>query len=403
MFHSMNPDWKPKDNPAASPDRSKDRYLVDAVLRACDILEAFQVEDELLRLHDLVARTKMNKTTVFRILCTLEKRGLVELVGARQYRSNIKTLQRKKFRLGYCALSSEIGFSRIVTESLQRTAAEERVDLIALDNHYNSKQAVRNIDMLIREKVDLVFQHQGDEHLAPIIASKIHEAGIPMIAIHVPHPGANYFGPDNYTAGVVGGRYLGRWVKQNWQGRIDEIILLEYPRAGLFARSRLTGTVVGLKEILPDIEDSRVVFLNGQANFGASLEAARKHLRRGTKAERTVVSGVDDPSTIGALRAFEEAGRGDHCVALGHGGSPEARAELRRPRTRMVASVAYFPEKYGDGLMSLALQILNSKSVPPAVFIKHQLMSPANVDHLYPTDSLKGSAEMTTILLGGTA
>lgn len=381
---------------------SKDRYLVDAVLRACDILEAFQVEDELLRLHDLVSRTKMNKTTVFRILCTLEKRGLVELVGARQYRSNIKTLQRKKFRLGYCSLSSEIGFSRTVTESIQRAAAEERVDLISLDNHYNSKQAVRNVDNLIREKVDLIFEHQGDEHLAPIIASKIHEAGIPMIAIHVPHPGANYFGPDNYTAGVVGGRHLGRWVKQNWQGKIDEIILLEYPRAGLFARSRLTGTVVGMKEILPDIDDQRVVFLNGQANFGASLEATRKHLRRGVKAERTVVSGVDDPSTIGALRALEEAGRGDHCVALGHGGSPEGRAELRRARTRMIASVAYFPEKYGDGLISLALQILNNKSVPPAVFIKHQLMTPANVDHFYPTDALQGSAEMTTVLLGGT-
>src|SRR5882724_10964017 len=117
----MNPVAKPQNTDMTN--GSKDRYLVDAVLRACDILDAFQVEDELLRLHDLVSRTKMNKTTVFRILCTLEKRGLVELVGARQYRSNIKTLKRKKFRLGYCALSSEIGFSRIVTESLQRTAA----------------------------------------------------------------------------------------------------------------------------------------------------------------------------------------------------------------------------------------------------------------------------------------
>jgi len=400
----MNP-ANPTETPAVAvpdPKSSKDRYLVDAVLRACDILDAFQMEDELLRLHDLVARTKMNKTTVFRILCTLEKRGLVELVGARQYRSNIKTLKRKKFRFGYCALSSEIGFSRTVTESLQRNAAEERVDLIALDNHYNSKQAVRNVESLIREKVDLIFEHQGDEHLAPGIAAKIHEAGIPMIAIHVPHPGANYFGPDNYTAGVVGGRHLGRWVKQNWQGQVDEIILVEYPRAGLFARSRLTGTVVGLKEILPDIEDSRVVFLNGQANFGASLEATRKHLRRAPKSEHTIISGIDDPSTIGALRAVEEAGRGDQCVALGHGGSPEGRAELRRPRTRMVASVAYFPEKYGDGLIAMALQILNNKSVPPAVFIKHQLMTPANVDHFYPTDGLQGSAEMTTVLLGGT-
>jgi len=42
---------------------------------------------------------------------------------------------------------------------------------------------------------------------------------------------------------------------------------------------------------------------------------------------------------------------------VGQNGEPEARAELRVPHTRMIASVAYFPEKYGDGLLRLALDI----------------------------------------------
>lgn len=384
-------------------DSSKGRYLIEAVLRACDILDAFQFDGELLRLQELVARTKMNKTRAFRLLCTLEERGLVERVGPHQYRSTIKPLKPNKHRLGYCALTLENAYSRAITESVKRAAAEERIDLIALDNHYNSKQAMRNVDLLVRERVDLILMHQGDDHLAPIIASRIREAGIPLIAIHVPHPGANYFGPDNYTAGVTGGRYVGRWVKQNWQGKIDEILLIEYPRAGLFARSRLTGTVAGLKEVLPDIDEARVVFLNGQARFAASLEVARKHLRRAIRPERTVISGVDDPSTIGGLRAFEEAGLADKCVALGHGGSPEGRAELRRPRTRMLASMAFFPERYGEGLISVALQILAKKSVPPAVFVKHQLLTPANVDHLYATDAVRQTAELTMASMGDTA
>jgi ribose transport system substrate-binding protein len=386
-------------NSAKSP---KDRYLVEAVLRACDILDAFQFDGELLRLQDLAARTAMNKTTVFRVVCTLEKRGLLERVGSHQYRANIKPVKRKKFRLGYCGLNSEIGFSRDITEGLQRAAADERLDLIVLDNHYNSKQAMRNIELLIREKVDLIFEHQGDEHMAPSIAARVLEAGIPMIAIHVPHPGANYFGPDNYTAGVQGGRYLGRWIKQNWQGKVDEIVLIEYPRAGLFAQSRLTGAVAGLREFITDIEDRQVVFLNGQANFAAAMEITRKHLRRSRKMEHTIISGVDDPSTIGALRAFEEAGRIENCIALGHGASLEGRVEMRRPRTRLIASVGYFPEKYGDGLISMALHILNKKSVPPAVFIKPQLITQANVDHFYPTDALRSAAERPPVRIGGT-
>jgi ribose transport system substrate-binding protein len=387
---------------ATKPKSEKSAYLVEAVLRACDLLEAFQYEGELIRLRELVARTGMNKTTAFRLLTTLEERGLVERVGARQYRSAIKPLKRKKYRLGYCALSSEFSFSRDITEGLIRAAADEKIDLVTLNNEFNSKLAVRNADLLIREKVHLVFEHQGDEHSSAMVSSKFVEAGIPMIAIHVPHPGATYFGPDNYNAGLLGGRYLGRWAKQNWQGQVDYMILLELPRAGLFARSRLTGTLVGVKEVLPDLESSRVSFLNGQGRYGPSLEAVRKHIRLlGTG--RTLVCGINDPSTIGALRAFEEAGAGAHCAALGHGASIEARAELRRHSTPLVASVGYFPELYGEPLIQLALQILSKRHVPPATFTKPKLIVPANVDHYYPTDPLRTQAEMTTLLLGGTA
>jgi ribose transport system substrate-binding protein len=58
------------------------------------------------------------------------------------------------------------------------------------------------------------------------------------------------------------------------------------------------------------------------------------------------------------------------------------------PHTRLIGSVAYFPEKYGEGLIRLALDILAKKAVPPAVFIKHRLLTPENVDHLYSNDSL---------------
>jgi ribose transport system substrate-binding protein len=65
--------------------------------------------------------------------------------------------------------------------------------------------------------------------------------------------------------------------------------------------------------------------------------------------------------------------------------------------------MAFFPERYGEGLIQVALQILAKKSVPPAVFVKNQLLTPANVDHLYPTDAVVQTAELTTALMGDTA
>jgi ribose transport system substrate-binding protein len=52
-----------------------------------------------------------------------------------------------------------------------------------------------------------------------------------------------------------------------------------------------------------------------------------------------------------------------------------------------IGSVAYFPERYGFGVIRLALDILAGKPTPPAVFIKHQLITPENVDHVYSNDA----------------
>ena len=73
---------------------------------------------------------------------------------------------------------------------------------------------------------------------------------------------------------------------------------------------------------------------------------------------------------------------------MGQNASPEGRAELRRPGTRLVGSVAYFPEKYGTAIVGVALDILNHRPVPPAVFAKHELVTPENVNHVYPNDDL---------------
>jgi len=91
---------------------------------------------------------------------------------------------------------------------------------------------------------------------------------------------------------------------------------------------------------------------------------------------------------LGALRAFQECGRSENCAVVGQNSEPEARAEMRQTGTRLIGSVAYFPERYGDVIVRLATDVLLGKNVPPAAFTTHQLITPLNVDRLYPNDSL---------------
>jgi ribose transport system substrate-binding protein len=137
-------------------------------------------------------------------------------------------------------------------------------------------------------------------------------------------------------------------------------------------------------------ESCRTVSIDGDGQFQTTHERVRKYLRE-SKARRILVGAVNDSSALGALRAFQEAGRAADCAIVGQNAETEARAELRTPGTRLVASVAYFPEKYGDGLIRLALDILGNKAVPPAIFTSHQVITPENVDHFYPNDGLLSS------------
>jgi ribose transport system substrate-binding protein len=366
---------------------NQDPYLVETVWRACDVLEAFRSESELLRLNDVAARTNLSKATVFRLLHTLERRGLLERAGNHEFRLGIRPIKRKAYRFGY------------VADSLVRAAAQESVDLLTLDNRYSARAALRNVETFIREKLDLVIEFQVDEHTAPVISSRLLAANIPLIAIEIPHPGATYYGGDNYGAGIIGGRHLGKWAKTHWRGEVDGVILLELARAGALPNSRLTGVLTGLRETWPSFDEAKVVRLNGNGQFGPSLEIVRKHLRH-ARAGRWLVAALNDPSAVGAVRAFEEAGQLQSCAVIGHNASLEARAEMRRRGTSLVGSVGFFPERYGEGVMALAFDILRHRPTPPAVFVKHQLVTPENVNHFYPNDALLSPSELDLTLLG---
>ncbi|HWB87300.1 MAG TPA: substrate-binding domain-containing protein [Bryobacteraceae bacterium] len=364
----------------------RDRSYANAVVRACDVLKAFRNEADTLTLADLVDRTGLSKTTVFRLLQSLIRGGLAERVDKGVYSSRIRLLTVRTFRLGFAA-QTDSEFCREVTASLERAAAREKVHLITVNNRYSPREALRNADLLVREHVDLVLEYQTYERVAPIIASKFLEANIPVIAIEIPHPSATYFGANNYQAGLIGGKALGRWAKQHWRGEVEQVLLLELPIAGPLPQLRITGMVEGLRVELPSVVNAPAIHLDGKGDFDQILDVVRRFLRR-TKLKRTLVGAVNDMCALAALRAFEEAGGGTMCAVMGQNAVREARQELRRPGTRLIGSVAYFPERYGDELIPLCLSILQKKPTPAAVFVKHQLITPENVRLIYPLDGV---------------
>jgi IclR family transcriptional regulator, KDG regulon repressor len=56
----------------------KDRYLINSIIRACGVLECLSSDRERLKTGDLAARLGLDRSTLYRILLSLEKCGFVE-------------------------------------------------------------------------------------------------------------------------------------------------------------------------------------------------------------------------------------------------------------------------------------------------------------------------------------
>jgi ribose transport system substrate-binding protein len=134
---------------------------------------------------------------------------------------------------------------------------------------------------------------------------------------------------------------MGRWAKLHWQHAALDVVLIEYARAGSIPQSRVKGC-------------SRDFVTSGNLTNAAcsiwilsaissSYDSVRNHISR-VAPRKTVVAAVNGPAALAAIRAFEEAGLNEFCAVMSQDAEPSARAEMRRPGTRMIGSVAYFLE-----------------------------------------------------------
>ena len=176
---------------------------IQAVGRACDIFNLLRASDGAVKLADIAAAVDLSSATAFRLVDTLRAKGLVERVQQGGYRIAAARAQKPDpLRIGFAAQTSEFAFSRTVTQSVLEAAQAAHVELMVANNRYSRSIALKNADHFVRAKVDLVIEFQTFAEIAPAVASKYHHAGIPLIAVEIPHPGATYFGADNYRAGM---------------------------------------------------------------------------------------------------------------------------------------------------------------------------------------------------------
>jgi len=347
-------------------------YLIPVLSKALDILELLQSENQPKSLEEVFQRTNISKTTVYRILKTFTHRGYLAQSENGLYRL---VTRPRKVRFGFGGESSEMPFSEAVRESLALAAASAGVDLLVLDNRYDAATAVRNAEEFVKQGVDLVIEFQIDQRIAPVIADKIHGAGVPLVAVDIPHPHATFFGVDNFRVGFEAGVLLAQHARNEWRSRVSWAIGLDIQEAGPLVQSRMTGAFAGIRSKLPNLPDSKYVLLNADGLRGKSHRLIKEFLRRHPRELGILVAAATDTSGLGALQAVREAKREKDVVIVGQDCIPEALDEMEVPASPFIGTVSHEAGSYGPQLIQLGLAILNGQTLPPYHYVKHRLMT----------------------------
>ena len=292
----------------------------------------------------------------------------------------------RKWRIGFSNLTEDQDFAIKVRESIEKAAQSLGViDLVLTDNAAEPSIALENARRMLDANLDLMIEYQQDERTNYILMDIFRSARLPVIAVDIPMPGAVYFGADNYRAGRIAGEAAASWIREHWAGKLDKIVYLEQTESGSIPATRIQGTLDTLRAIIP-IKDSDILHCDTHGGLEESRMAALNALRNIPWGKHVLFIGINANSAIGTLEAAETLGRQSCTAVVSQNASQRIRSELRRGNTMLIGAVDYFPEAYGDRILQMVMHLLAGKSVPPATYTDHALITAANVQRFYPND-----------------
>ncbi len=360
-------------------------YLIPILSKALDVIELLEQNHTSLTLEDVYQKTRISKTSVYRILKTLVHRGYVAQSQNGQYRL---VSRPRRLRFGFAVQSADMPFPQAVAQSITAAAASAGVELIVLDNKYDADVAIQNAEELVAKRVDIVLEFQVEEAVAPRIAHIFKKADIPLIAIDVPHPNATYFGVDNFEAGYEVGIMLAKAAQTRWKGKVDRVIGVGFSEAGSFVQSRISGAFDALRARMPEIPAASFEQVDGRGMREHSRNVMRGILTNHRAGDRILVVAATDSSALGVLDAAREANCEADFGIAGQDCIEEVMDELRKPISGMVGTISHDVETYGPRLIQLGIALLRGNIVPPYNYVRHRAITSETLAEDQPANGL---------------
>jgi ribose transport system substrate-binding protein len=172
---------------------------------------------------------------------------------------------------------------------------------------------------------------------------------------------------DNYDMGVQGAHYVADKI-----GKEGTVVVLEVPTAGSVSELRKAGFLDTLEKIGADYElHTYATQFTREAGLNDMSDILVRH------DHIDAVYSMDDETSIGVLKAIEEAGRKDIKVVTGGGGMQEYFEMMPKNKDIWIQSALYSPAMVKDAV-DVAVKVLEGEEVPQETIIPTTIVDRTN-------------------------
>lgn len=245
----------------------------------------------------------------------------------------------------------------------------KNVDVVFASADNNGQRQARQIDSLVKAKVDLLVVAPSDvKTVAPAI-ERAYCAGIPVILydrmIESTHYTA-YIGTDN----VAIGREVADYLAHQLQGR-GTVVEITGERGSTPVADRHRGFMQGMKAF-PQIQ---VVTLEGDWNLAGAKKLMRQYMDAGKPVD--AVFGHNDAEAWGAQQAAKEKNREKQMLFVGIDGLPGENQGVDLVAKGVMTASYIYPTK-GETIVPLAMNILQGKPYKRMNYFQSALVTAEN-------------------------
>ena len=287
----------------------------------------------------------------------------------------------EKFKIGYISLGDSVPFVKLVSDGIKEAATAAGQDLLFCDSEIDAAKALACAQNLKVQGAQGVLNFQVFQDSSPEVCAAY--GGVPTIAIDIIQPPCQiaFMGANNHEAGRLGGAKLGEYAKTNWDCDITAYVSLESTAAGAANTDRMGGWRDGFKEFCPIPKDKEHI-LDGADRTDPALEQMT-NLLGALPGKKIVVVAINEDGILGAIGAANTLGRQKDLWYGGQGTDPSIWKDIAC-NPNYIASVAYFPERYGTLLIPNMVKALQGETIPKNIFTEHIVVNKDNIRDVYP-------------------